>query len=1200
MLGQIVAFEFRYQVTSPLFLAAAAFFFLAAFADMIGYKLLVIGGGNVLFNSPHSIIVYHLGVSILFLFVGAAFVSNVIVRDDQTGFGPILRSSRVAKFDYLFGRFLGAFAVGALIMAAVTLGAWLGTLMPFAAQEMLGPNRLSAFAYGYGLFALPNVLIISAFLFALATAARSTAGTFFGVIGLLVLYFLSQALVGGQPQLLGLRAFIDPFGMSTYMANSKYFTAAELNAGQIPVSANIVQSRLLWIAVSVALLALTYRLYRFSDGGMSRRQQRKLRRTALADAAPAAAPPSQFVRLAEPRFDGRAAWAQFAARARMEARYILKSPVFLILLTIAFLFTLPGLLSASGFLGGALYPLTSVSVPIIQESFAKILIIIAAYYGGELVWRERERKMQEIIDATPLAAWALMLPKMLGLALVLFATLLIGMAVGILVQLLDGGVDIALREYLLWYLLPGVVDALLMAVLAVFVAALSPSKYAGWGVMVLYIIILFFGPGLGLEHPLFLYGNVPDVPVSDMAGTSYFGAAAWWFRLFWAAAAALLLLAVHLLWPRGTEQRLKPRLRQLPGRLKGRTALAAAAALTLFALSGSWIVYNTLILNDFRTSGDTQAYYAEYEKRYFRYAGLPQPSIKHVELQVALYPEDARAEVRGRYRLVNETMAPIERVHLRLMNLDLALIDLDFPGTQLERDDKAFRYRIYRLDAPMQPGEARSLAFRTRREQIGFRAKSTEARLAPNGTDLNVLELTPRIGMSDNGLIGDPATRRKYGLPAQQPFPRLGDPAGTNTPHNGDVSWTTADITISTAADQIAVAPGKRVSERVQDGRRTARFVSTTPIKSYFAIQSGRYAVRRLVQGGVEHSIYYHPAHQWNIDRMMQAMRTSTDYYSRAFGPYPYGQMSIAERAGHYGGGSAFPTNVAVYESIFALDSRNAADFDAVSLITAHEVAHQWWGQHVLGARMQGVGLLIETLAQYSALMVMKRLEGEDGIRPFLQFQLDRYLTGRRTQVAEEQPLVSVGPGQDYIAYGKGPLAFYLLQQRIGEEAVNRALWRFVDKYRLTVAPYPRSLDLVKMLREEARTPADQALITELFERITLYDLKIEAPTAVRRPDGKWDVAVPIEARKFFADGKGKETEKRLAESIEIGLFTEQPGWGSFERSKVIGMQRQPIRSGKQVLKFVTAARPNYAGIDPYNFYIDRNAADNVAPIAEP
>jgi aminopeptidase N len=331
---------------------------------------------------------------------------------------------------------------------------------------------------------------------------------------------------------------------------------------------------------------------------------------------------------------------------------------------------------------------------------------------------------------------------------------------------------------------------------------------------------------------------------------------------------------------------------------------------------------------------------------------------------------------------------------------------------------------------------------------------------------------------------------------------------------------------------------------------------------------------------------------------MMKAMRTSVDYYGRAFGPYPYGQISIAERAGHDGGGQAFPTTVAVYESIFALDRRSEGAFDGVSMLTAHELAHQWWGQQVLAARMQGAGLLIETLAQYSALMVMKRIVGDDGIRPFLQFQLDRYLTGRRTQVAEEQPLVSVAPGQDYVEYGKGPLAFYLLQHRMGEEAVNRALRRFVDRHRFAVAPYPRSVDLIAMLREEAGTPEDQALITDLFERITLYDLKAGEPKAVRRADGRWDVAVPVEARKFHASGTGEEKEAPLGDFIEIGLFSAGPGESGFGKKDVIRMERRAVRSGRQVFRFVTDRKPAYAGVDPYGFYIDRNGGDNVLPLA--
>ena len=90
---------------------------------------------------------------------------------------------------------------------------------------------------------------------------------------------------------------------------------------------------------------------------------------------------------------------------------------------------------------------------------------------------------------------------------------------------------------------------------------------------------------------------------------------------------------------------------------------------------------------------------------------------------------------------------------------------------------------------------------------------------------------------------------------------------------------------------------------------------------------------------------------------------------------------------------------------------------------------------------------------------------------------------------------------------------------------------------------------------------------------------------------------MPVEARKFYAQGDGTETETPLDERIEIGLFTAEPGRDVFDAADVVLMERRPIRSGRQVLRFVTDRKPTYAGIDPYNFYIDRNSADNVQPV---
>jgi aminopeptidase N len=243
--------------------------------------------------------------------------------------------------------------------------------------------------------------------------------------------------------------------------------------------------------------------------------------------------------------------------------------------------------------------------------------------------------------------------------------------------------------------------------------------------------------------------------------------------------------------------------------------------------------------------------------------------------------------------------------------------------------------------------------------------------------------------------------------------------------------------------------------------------------------------------------------------------------------------------------------------------------------------------------------VLTETLAQYSAMMMLRKIGGEDEIRRALQYMLDRYLAWRSAGSVSEPPLVRV-ESETWIGYQKGALAMYLLQERLGEERVNRALRNLLQRYRYKGPPYPRSLDLVEALRAEATTHEEQSLITDLFERVVLYDLKVTAPTAARRADGKWDVTVPVDARKYAVDARGAEAETTLAERIEVGLFTEEPGRDAFDAKDVIVMERRPIRGGAQVLRFVTDRRPTHAGIDPYNYYIDRNSGDNVRRLVEP
>ncbi|MDB5720872.1 MAG: hypothetical protein JWP15_1490 [Alphaproteobacteria bacterium] len=1192
MFSKIVRFELRYQLKNPVFWVALVLFFLLTFGLMASQNITTGTGNNIHKNSPAGLVQAQLVLSLFFMFVTTAFVANVVVRDDDTGFGPIIRSTRITKIQYLTGRFTGAALASAVAFLIVPLGLWVGSCMPWIDQETLGPNRLSDYLYGFVVFGLPNLLVTGAIFFAAATITRSMMWTYVAVIVFFLAWFILTAIAAQKPEWRDSMAIIEPFGTRAFGNAIRYWTAAERNTMLPPVQGGILINRLIWLGVGLAALCLAVVRYRFSESGKVGRKSKAKARTEGEDARPVV----RGGRMPGPAEPGVAAWAQLRARTVFEAKNVFKSPAFTVLMALGLINAGANLWFASLIYGTPTLPITAMQLPGLTGGFVLFPIIIAIYYSGELVWGERDRRMHEIIDATPVPNWAYIIPKTIAVALVLVAALLISVVGAILVQLAKGYTHVELGKYLLWYVVPNGFSVVMYAVLAVFVQSLSPNKYVGWAVMVVYIVAGIVLANLGFEHNLYNFPNAPQDQFSDMAGVGNFSSSAYWFRLYWVAFCVLLLVASHLLLRRGTETRLRPRLRRVPSRLRGTPGVIALIALLVFVGSGSWIFYNTNVLNTYRTSEEQEAFTADYEKKYLKYEKLPQPTISNVKLDVALYPRDSRALVKGSYVLTNLTTSPISEVHVRNTDRDLKILAIGMEGATLKSVDPKFDYRIYALDRPMQPGDRRSIRFETQRWQQGFRNSGNESKIVENGTFLNNFDLAPAIGMSRMGLLQERSKRRKYGLTPQLRPAKLEDLTATGKNYIG-IGWTRADITLSTDADQVPIAPGMKVFDAVSGGRRTARFVSDAPILNFFSIQSAHYAERHRLYKGIDLAIYFHPAHAWNVDRMLNALERSLDYYQPNFGPYQFKQARILEFPGYRTFAQSFANTIPYSEAIgFTADTSDPDSIDYVTYVTAHELGHQYWAHQIVGADMQGATMLSETLAQYSALMVMKHLYGEDKIRRFLKFELDRYLRSRGGETVEEVPLERV-EDQQYIHYNKGSLVMYLLQARIGEDKVNRALRTVLDAHKFKGAPYPRSIELVDAFRREAKTPEDQALITDLFERITLYDLKAVSPTAVKRSDGKWNVTVPVEAHKFYAAGKGNEKEAPLSDRIEIGLFTAEPGHGKFDRSNVIRMERLPVKSGKQVFRFVADRKPTNAGIDPYNFYIDRNSDDNVAKV---
>ena len=249
-------------------------------------------------------------------------------------------------------------------------------------------------------------------------------------------------------------------------------------------------------------------------------------------------------------------------------------------------------------------------------------------------------------------------------------------------------------------------------------------------------------------------------------------------------------------------------------------------------------------------------------------------------------------------------------------------------------------------------------------------------------------------------------------------------------------------------------------------------------------------------------------------------------------------------------------------------------------------------------ADVEGAEVITESLAQYSALMIMKHRYGPDQIRQFLKYELDFYLQGRRTEATAENPLARAYR-QGYIHYNKGSIVMYLMQDRLGEERVDSVLRGLVDRFRFKTAPYARSSDLVDGLLTLARSPEEHELIMDQFYRITLYDLSAKQATVRRLPDGKFETTVTVNAGKVYSDGQGNERPAPFNEQVDIGVFTARPGDLGFDSSDVVSMQRLPIHDGEQEVRIVTERKPVFAAVDPYINFIDRNSNDNIIRVTD-
>ena len=1188
MTWNIFKFELRYHFRGPLFYILFTMFFLLTFGAVTS-EAVQIGGalGNVNKNAPFVIMQFLLIMSTFGVLTSTAYVASAIHRDFEMNTDSLFFSSPVKKWQYLTARFGAAFLVSSMVYLGVVTAIMIGSKMPWLDKERIGAFALQPYVFSYFVLILPNLLLFSALFFAVAALTRSLLWTYVCVAAFYVGYIVSRVLIQRNLENLTLKSLTDPFGLAPFALNTRYWTVFEKNTRVLPLEGAFLYNRLLWIGVSIAVLALVFWKFKMQVATAGGRK----RRTESDEIAPRIALTLPKV---TQRFDPATSWKQFTSTVRVETSAILRSIPFIVILLLGVLNTLGNAIAGSSIFGTSVYPVTHLMVQAINGGFVLFALIIATFYAGEIVWRERSVKLNDVYDAMPTPTWAMWAGKLAALVIMLYVTLAAAVLTTVGVQFFKHYYNFEFGVYLRAVFFVTGTDVILFAVMCFFAHILTNNRNVGYLVALLYIISVSVLNALRFEHRLYQVFNLPDARYSDMNGFGHYYTQHLWFMLYWLLFAGVLLVVGHLFWVRGTETSFGIRRRIAKQRFVKPAFATLAVLFVAFASTGCYIYYNTNVLNEYTTGDEREKAQAETEKLYKKYERIPQPRITDAQADVDIYPDKRWVDVRGKYTLVNKTANPIRDLHVTI-NPDMTEHTYTIPGASVVSDDRKHGYAIYRLAEPLQPGATLPFSFEVKIHNRGFKNEFRDNTVAENGTFVNNFEVFPHLGYSNQIEMQDIGRRKKNGLPPVIRQPKIDDKvAAMNTDISREADWLNLDTTVSTVPDQIAIAPGYLQKEWSENGRRYFHYKTTSPILPFWSYLSARYTVKRAMWKDIPIEIYYDAKHPYNVDRMIYSVQKSLDYFTANFSPYQHRQVRIIEFPNYRTFAQSFPNTIPWSESIgFIADLRDKDDIDYVFYVGAHEVGHQWWAHQVCGADVQGSTMITETLAQYSALMVMEKEYGREKMRKFLKFELDRYLNGRGGELVAEMPLMLV-ENQPYIHYRKGSLAMYLLRDEIGEERVNAALAQFLKEKAFSGPPYPTTRDLIAAFR--AHAPADkQALITDLFETITLFDNKTTEARATKRGDGKWDVQVTVESKKFHSNDRGAETAVAINDMIDVGVIGESKKKDDY--GNILVVEKRLINAPKMTFNFVVDKKPARAGIDPLSKLVDRNPDDNTKSI---
>jgi hypothetical protein len=1126
------------------------------------------------------------------IFTTSLIAAHFALRDHQHDFYAFVQTKPITNFKLTLSRFIALFVMSLTLVTSASVSMLLPLLLSEYDPDVSGRFELINLLWPLLVIVLPNILFISTILYVSASLSKSSIMTFVAGVGIYVLYMMSAALldspmfVASNPierNEINLASLFDPFSIAAFLEQSKLLTTEQLNTHLVQLEGSFLYNRLVWLGVSVLLLTVVIKISRYKgDSEKVVDKKRKKKSVQPPEVTTSNIPAYKPV---SPVFD---TWLAFRASYLLELRMAIKSTPFVLLMLLVLGLSLAQIIHGLNYnaLVGEQLPYTSTMLAFVSTPLEMIGVFIVIFFTGELFWRSREQNFDAFLNVTPTPVFIFYLAKVAVMAciIVLLVCALILLVLGY--QSMKGFYDYELSLLFSLFPLFGL-PLLLMAILGMAIQSLVSNKYTGFAIV--GAILLFFQSDMtklvGIEHYLFRFAQTAPQFYSDFDGYDFSFLNTFWFSLYWTLITVFIAVVAYGISQRTKRQATFSGVSRLKGILVKKKTKAALLLFIAVLSCASFIFYNTHVLNHYQSSKDNEQLQVHYEKELAFYKLNASPKINKVDVDVAFYPSQRQVTISGEYQLINPSLEPINQFLVTIPHRDQN-IKLNI-GRQYHTNinSKLNVIEVF-LTEPLNSGEKLKLGFTTQLVKQGFKNEDRDISLLKNGSYFHGSHLLPYIGYNASFELRDTQSRTSHQLPERKFLSKLIEGKKYHEHgHNSDASWISYQATVSTEKGQTPIAAGVLQRTWEQNDRNYAEYKVGHNISHFLGFASANYQTKTHMAGGVKLTVYYHAGHSTNIKKMLDTVAKSLEYFQQAYGPYPLPELNLVEIPSR-GFGRAYPGTIFISENVgFKENLAPGTGVDNFSYLLAHEVAHQWWGHQLAAAKTEGEVLLIESLADFSALMVMKDIYGEEYVEQIVSKSSNQYLKNRSRDTLGETPLYKM-LGQRYLRYHKGPVVLNAIRHLIGEKALNNALKQLLDNKGNVTSHYATSLHLIAVIKKNAKA-SDHKLIDEWLTQIVTYDLAIEDASLTKLKNGHYQITASLTGHQISHDSPNNSEQKVFSHDVEVAAY-EASG-------DIITLSREWVnfKSSKQNLIFTTPVKPALLVLDPKFMFIDKNRLDN-------